>query len=110
MKLPKLVEWKTEEEIDDTNECEFDELHHDVLIQELANNKYIICGDTHQHLCIPVFDDGYLLLSMRKWDEIMEEAFIEFRAQIGVFIEPPKGYFYMATSCPLEENLPKENQ
>ena len=48
-------------------ECAIDQSHIDVLVQELVNNKYVICGDTHQHKAIPVFNDGYFLMSMRTW-------------------------------------------
>ena len=103
MKLPKLIGWTDESNIDVFNkECEWDEAHHDALIQELVYNQYIICGDTHQHIRIPVFEDGYLLVSMRFWDSIMSEAYEEFSGE-----EPSRGYFYMACSCPTEENLPE---
>lgn len=82
-------------------EADFDELHKDTLVQELIKNKYIICGDSHQYLAIPVFNDGYLMLSMRKWKEIMEEVYEICNPDL---IEMPN--FYMKCLCNVEENLP----
>jgi hypothetical protein len=49
------------------SEADYDENYEDALIKELVDNQYIICGDTHQYKCIPVFDyDKYVILSMRK--------------------------------------------
>ena len=84
------------------DEAEFDIFHEDALIQELVYNRYIICGDTHQNRCIPVFNDGYVLLSMRKWQEIMEIAY-----KICNPYETEVPNFYMATCCNVDENLPK---
>lgn len=106
MKLPKIIGWTDESNIDIfSKECEWDEAHHDALIQELVYNQYIICGDTHQHIRIPVFEDGYLLVSMRFWDGIMREAYREF-GEIP-YSDISSGYFYMACSCPIEEKLPE---
>lgn len=126
---PKIICWKTLEAIEDGyyatekhyqplehkwhdatihhdyKEAPFDDLHKDVLIQELVKNKYIICGDTHQNLCIPVFNDGYLLLSMRKWSELMDDAFM--------YMDPlhhREHWFYMVNTCDIKENLPCRNQ
>lgn len=82
-------------------EAEFDDLHRDALVQELVKNKYIICGDSHQHLAIPVFNDGYLILSMRKWREIMEEVYEICNPDLD---KMPN--FYMLCKCDVEENLP----
>lgn len=72
----------------------------DALIKELVDNKYIICGDTHQELAIPVFEAGYVLLSMRRWKEIMEKAWCLLHNE-----EYPN--FYMATVCSVKEVLPQ---
>ena len=59
------------------HEAPFDDAHKDAIIKELVENGYIICGDTHQaenHSCIPVFEDGYIFLSMRAWGALMAEA------------------------------------
>ena len=56
-------------------EVDFDEEYKDALIRELVNNGYVICGDTHQYKCIPVFEGNvYIELSMRKWGELMAEV------------------------------------
>lgn len=119
---PKIKYWQTLEQIEegwtapiDNNnsyfrqyherEAEFDELHRDALIQELIKNKYIICGDTHQDLAIPVFNDGYAMLSMRKWKEIMEEAYEICNPDLN---EMPN--FYMSCLCSVEENLPPKTE
>lgn len=82
-------------------EAEFDELHEDALIQELVKNKYIICGDTHQNYAIPVFNDGYIMLSMRRWSEIMEDAYVYMDRD-----NHRDHDFYMACVCDIEEKLP----
>lgn len=120
MKLPKIKEWVNEEQLAIkagqydpftlnshgdycyAHECDFDELHRDVIVQELVKHRYIICGDTHQHCAIPVFEDGYLLVSMRVWASIMEDAY--FQMNPTAYPEP---WFYMATTCTVKENLPK---
>ena len=78
----------------------------DVLVKELADKEYIICGDTHQALCIPVFDDNkYLILSQRRWGEIMADA-----ANISKRYNKHFSYldFYLAGYCELQEVLPNE--
>ena len=119
---PKIKYWQTLEQIEEgwivpidnynsefrqyhEREADFDELHRDTLIQELIKNKYIICGDTHQDLAIPVFNDGYAMLSMRKWKEIMEEAYEICNPDLN---EMPN--FYMACLCNVEENLPPKTE
>ena len=72
----------------------------DALIKELVDNKYVICGDTHQELAIPVFEDGYVMLSMRKWAEIMEKAWLMSHD------EAPR--FYLASLCKEKEVLPQQ--
>ena len=48
-------------------EAEYDENYEDAIIKELVDNRYIICGDTHQYMYIPIFDNNtYVILSMRK--------------------------------------------
>lgn len=73
----------------------------DALIKEIVENGYIICGDTHQELAIPVFENGCLILSMRKWNEIMKKAWsLQYK-----HIEVPN--FYMKAVCELDEVLPQ---
>lgn len=86
-------------------EADFDNLHRDTLVQELVKNKYIICGDSHQYLAIPIFNDGYIMLSMRKWSEIMEEVYKICNPDLN---EMPN--FYMACQCNIEENLPPKTE
>ena len=108
------VKPKEEKEMDElfpyVTECTIDQPHIDALVQELVNNKYVICGDTHQHKAIPVFNDGYLLMSMRSWAEVMASS---------VYYSFPNAArrkywnytnFYMACNCPGKERLPKENE
>lgn len=119
---PKIKYWQTLEQIEEgwivpidnynssfrqyhEREADFDELHRDALIQELIKNKYVICGDTHQDLAIPVFNDGYTMLSMRKWKEIMEEAYEICNPDLN---EMPN--FYMSCLCSVEENLPPKTE
>lgn len=83
-------------------EAEFDDLHRDAIVQELIKNRYIICGNTHQDYAIPVFDDGYIMLSMRKWKELMEEAY-----EICYPNHSGMPNFYMNIVCDIQENLPK---
>ena len=115
---PKIKYWQTVEELEKgwvtpaigqhscsyqhyEKEAEFDDLHRDTLIQEMIEKKYLICGDTHQYQAIPIFNDGYLLLSMRKWKEIMEEVYKICNPDLD---EMPN--FYMACLCSVEEDLP----
>ena len=66
------------------------------LIQEIVKNNYIICGDTHQNFAIPIFNDGFLMLSMRRWAEVMNQAYGN------------QHNFYMAAVCDIQEKLPNE--
>jgi hypothetical protein len=88
------------------HEAPYDEAHKDAIIKEIVDNNYIICGDTHQsekYNCIPVFEDGYIFLSMRSWGGLMAEAMN--------IIEGEDKYtyidFYMAGTYEGKENLPK---
>lgn len=118
MKMPKIKYWQDLKALEDgwvtppigpyscpyqnyEKEANFDDLHKDVLIQEIIKNNYIICGDTHQHKAIPIFTDGYLILSMRRWQEIMTEAYQICNPNLN---EMPN--FYMACLCSVEENVP----
>lgn len=48
----------------------------DGIMKELIDNDYVIYGDTYQNGCVPIFDDfSYFDVSMRKWGEIMADAF-----------------------------------
>lgn len=83
--------------------AEYDENYEDAIIKELVDNKYIICGDTHQYMYLPVFEDNtYIILSMRKWGEIMAKAMN--------LIESSDKYtyidFYLVSICKKEEKLP----
>lgn len=85
------------------DEAEYDDNYEDAIIKELIDNEYIICGDTHQYKCIPIFDDDtYVMLSMRKWGEVMAKAMN--------LIEGSDKYqyidFYLASLCKKEERLP----
>lgn len=88
-------------------ECEYDERHKEILIKELIERNYIICGDTHQswdHNGIPLFNDGYLMVSMRTWGEIMAEAMnIKEHQEKYKYMD-----FYMASTCNLKERIPGE--
>ena len=104
-KLVQVKGWTyaNDEHLRGYKECEFDEFHKDALIKELIKNDYIICGDTHQcpyFRCVPVFNDGYLVLSMRVWAGIMEEAY---KISKKTNIIPN---FYMAALCDIDENVP----
>ena len=105
-KLIRVKDWTyaDDEHLRGYKECEFDEFHQDALIKELVKNKYIICGDTHQcpeFKCVPIFNDGYLILSMRKWAEVMSEAYFQMNPA-----KHPEPWFYMASTCTIEENTP----
>lgn len=105
-KLVRVKEWTyaDHEHLRGYKECEWDEFHQDALIKELVKNKYIICGDTHQSpefKCVPIFNDGYLILSMRKWAEVMSEAYFQMNPA-----KHPEPWFYMASTCTVEENTP----
>ena len=74
--------------------------------KELVEKNYIICGDTHQVLAIPVFDGNkYLELSQRRWGEIMADV-----ANISKRYDKQFTYldFYLAGYCKLQEVLPNE--
>lgn len=122
MMKPKIKYWQTLEQIEKgwvvpaiapytcahqyyEKEADFDEMHRDTLVQELIKNKYIICGDSHQYLAIPVFEDGYLMLSMRKWKEVMEEAYKICNPDLN---EVPN--FYMMCLCNVEEKFPPKTE
>ena len=82
---------------------DYDENYEDAIIKELVDNQYIICGDTYQYMCLPVFEnDEYVMISMRKWGEIMAKAMN--------LIEGLDKYtyidFYLASLCKKEEKLP----
>lgn len=113
MLKPKIIRWMTYEDLEqiqkeiqigdtmygytpEVHEAPFDEFHQDVLIQEIVKNNYIICGDTHQNFAIPIFNDGFLMLSMRRWAEVMNQAYGN------------QHNFYMAAVCDIQEKLPNE--
>lgn len=102
-----ILDWKTWRQVmrERRPECKFDENHYNILIKELVNEHLVICGDTHQAMAIPVFEDGYLMLSMRRWAEVMSEAYTCAHSCKQGDTLPPMT-FYMASTCPIEENLP----
>lgn len=108
MILPKIIKWidlyTLEKEHLET--CDFDVWHKDALIQELVSNEYVICGDTHQNLAIPVFNDGCLIVSMRTWASIMEDAYMELDPYSYIRNNINTNTFYMASSCKIKEKVP----
>lgn len=126
MKIPKIIEWIDYDyllniqkeyyerypnagfylEYDNSydkyiKEIDFNDFVEDVLIKELVDNGYIISGDTHQYYAIPVFEDGYLMLSMRKWGEIMIKVYELTRGQTSYIPN-----FYLKSLNDIEEVLP----
>ena len=82
---------------------DYNDFYEDAIIKELVDNQYIICGDTHQYMYLPVFEnDEYVMLSMRKWGEVMAKAMN--------LIEGLDKYtyadFYLISLCKKEEKLP----
>ena len=77
----------------------------DLLIKELADNNYVICGDTHQMSYIPVFNDNeYLMLSQRRWGEIMAEVMnLKMHIKEYTYLD-----FYLASYCSIDEILPNK--
>lgn len=123
MLKPKIIKWMTYEDLEqiqkeiqiedamfryipEVHEAPFDEFHQDVLIQEIVKNNYIICGDTHQNFAIPIFNDGFLMLSMRRWAEIMDEAAMLMNPVAYVKGNYNSTSFYMACIGAVKENLP----
>lgn len=96
--------WKSVPRKEPYPEADFDELHRDVIIQELIKNKYLIAGDTHQQFAIPMFEDGYILVSMRVWKELMTEAYYLMSPFRSDKRNAPN--FYMASTCEIEEAVP----
>lgn len=84
----------------------YDQAHKDMIIKELIDHDYIICGDTHQSYvknCIPVFNDGYIFLSMRTWGELMAEAMnIKEHTTKYTYMD-----FYIASVCKKKEKYHK---
>ncbi len=126
MEIPKIIEWVDYDylvnikkecanrypctgyymEYDNTydkylKEIDFNDFVEDSLIKELVDNEYIICGDTHQYYAIPVFENGYLMLSMRKWGEIMQKAYGLVKGQTSYLPN-----FYLKSLNDIEEVLP----
>ena len=92
-------------------EAEYDQEHRDAIIKDLIENDYVICGDTHQSTdcdCIPVFDDGYIVLSMRAWAELMSEA-MNIRYHNSNFTSNYMD-FYMASICRYTEHYHGDDQ
>ena len=83
-------------------EADYDENYEDAIIKELVDNQYIICGDTHQYMCLPVFEnDEYVMLSMRKWGEVMAKAMNLIKGLDKYTYKD----FYLASLCKKEEKL-----
>ena len=104
----EVIKWITWKDIEENIYYEIDDFTEDyekAIIKEIINNNFLICGDTHQEKCIPVFrNNEYVLLSMRRWGELM--------AEIERLRYPNKHYtyleYYMACTCPEVERLPYE--
>ena len=100
----KVIKWICADELNEQyKEADYNEYCEDAIIKELVNNQYIICGDTHQCICIPIFEDNkYIVLSMRKWGEVMAKAMN--------LIEGSDKYdykdFYLVSLCKHQEKLP----
>lgn len=76
--------------------------HIDAVIKELAENDYIITGDEHQKSYIPVIKgEGYFMVSMRKWGEIMAEAY----ALAHPDYKPCYRDFYLYEFCPFTQRV-----
>ena len=83
------------------NEIELNEFYEDAIIKDMVENKYIICGDTHQNYAIPVFENGYCILSMRRWGELMSDVY-----RLRGYIISPNFYLYALCADKIEEKLP----
>ena len=94
------VLWSYIHELDDDFVRKQSDFIEDAIIKELVENRYIICGDTHQLYAIPVFEGGFVIYSMRKWGEIMSRA----RCMINL---GNVDNYYLATLCSVSERLPK---
>jgi len=88
------------------DEAEYDIPHKEAIIKDIIDNNYVIYGDTHQSEYwrgIPVFEDGYIFLSMRTWGELMAEAQnIKEKTNKYKYLD-----FYMASTGSLPEKLMK---
>ena len=86
------------------NEIELDEAHKEAIIKDIIDNDYVIYGDTHQSdnwRGIPVFEDGYIFLSMRAWGSLMAEAQnIKEKTNKYTYLD-----FYMASTGSIAEKL-----
>ena len=101
-----IKEWISAKDVEDYQECEFDKMHKDLLIKELVDNKYIICGDSHQSFgfkAVPLFNDGYLMLSMRRWAEVMHDAYLQIAPDAW-----PEPWFYSVAFCDVKERFPND--
>lgn len=68
-------------------EAPFDDAHKEAVINALIKNDEIIYGDMHQsynYKGIPVFKDGYLMVSMRTWGGLMAEA-MNIKKKVGKY-------------------------
>ena len=69
----KIVNWVSYDEADKYPEAPYN--HELVLLDTLKREGYIICGDTHQRQCCPIFSDGTTLrYSFRAWGALMAYA------------------------------------
>ena len=100
-KKVKLIGWTELNPFYAGKEAELDKTHIRLLKKEIIKNGYIICGDTHQYKAVPLFNDGPLLLSMRRWAEIMSEALNE-----NLGIKTTYRQFYCAAGTDFKEILP----
>ena len=122
--MKRITKWIDEKELEDKiafvnpytqeknfqsryQEVELNEDIEDVIIKDIIENDYIICGDTYQSSCIPIFDNSYYIeISMRKWGEIMAQA-----RNLKDNPEPLYTYrdFYLNSLCSMKEKLPDKN-
>lgn len=98
----KIVKWISySDDIDKLyKEAPYDDEHRNAVIDALVEMEEPIYGDMHQsYNCngIPVFKDGYLMVSMRTWGELMAEAmnrkkgvmkyrYIDFYMKGGIYV------------------------
>lgn len=100
----KITKWVDPENLKGYFELEdFNDVYEDVIIKDLIENNYIMCGDTYQYRYIPVFNNRYfLLISMRRWGEIMAKA-MNIKENTDKYRYTD---FYLAAMCNIEEVTP----
>jgi len=97
----KIVNWVSYDKADRYPEAPYN--HELVLLDTLKREGYIICGDTHQRQCCPVFSDGTTLRYLfRAWGGLMAYA----RNQVENQQKYDYMDFYMAGFITNDEVLP----